>query len=87
MIEQYVNDLKQEMAQILTRIENTEGYFDNFDTTLNNHMTDYNRKLSDLRNLFKWGFWIVFTLLVLVMGSGGALLVMLAQQYLRLIGG
>lgn len=97
MNRQDVQAIKEEVGQLATRLDNIEGYFQNFDITLNNHMGDYKteqeaqaKKLAEvesgLRNLgrsFGLGFWVVFTLLTVVLGTGGALLVVLALEYLK----
>ncbi len=71
--------IKDELALIMTRIENTEGYFDNFDTTLNNHMNDYNKKLDDLHRWFSWAFWILFTLTLAAIAGTLSLAAILVQ--------
>ena len=37
-------ELKEELAQLAVRLGNVEGYFENFDTTLHNHMGDYAKR-------------------------------------------
>jgi len=64
-----LDEVKLETANIVTRLENVEGYFSNFDTTLNNHMTDYDRKLTGLRRNFMWGFWVLFSLFMVAFGG------------------
>ncbi len=49
-----LQELKEEVAQTNMRLDGVEGYFDNFDTTLNNHMNDYNAKLDSLRRFTNW---------------------------------
>ena len=97
MNRQDVQGIKEEVAQLATRLDNIEGYFQNFDATLNNHMNDYKTeqraqagKLADvegglkhLGKIFNLGFWVVFSLLTIVLGAGGALLVILALEYLK----
>lgn len=97
MNKQDVNCIKEEVASLSTRLDNIEGYFQNFDMTLNNHMNDYKREqeeqakrlaaveggLKRLSKLFNLGFWVVFSLLTIVLGAGGALLVILAMEYLK----
>ncbi len=43
-------ELKDEMGQLATRLDNVEGYFCNFDTTLNNHMTEYKETQKAIRD-------------------------------------
>ena len=69
-----LQEIKEEMAQLATRMENMEGHFQDFDTTLNNHMTDYARKqsamgreMADMKSKATWGFWVVFGLLTTVL--------------------
>lgn len=35
--------LREEIGQVATRLDNVEGYFNNFDITLSNHMSDYKK--------------------------------------------
>lgn len=44
-----LTELKTEIAQVTNRLDNVEGYFCNFDTTLNNHMNDYKAVQDDIR--------------------------------------
>lgn len=41
--------MKDELGSISTRLDNVEGYFQNFDTTLNNHMNDYARVQGEIQ--------------------------------------
>ena len=75
--------IKVEIAGIITRLENIEGHFDNFDTTLNNHMTDYDRKLSSLRQMFGWAFWVLFGLFIAAFSGLIGIAVALVQYYLK----
>lgn len=68
-----LQEIKEEIARLGTRLDNVEGYFDNFNTTLTNHMTDYKREqktmgktVGDLTTKFNWGFWVIFSLLTTV---------------------
>jgi len=61
--------LQEEIAQISSRLDNVEGYFSNFDITLNNHMTEYDHKLDGLKSRFVWGFWVIFSLLTVAIGG------------------
>lgn len=66
--EQY-RELKEELGRQAGRLDNVEGYFDNFNTTLNNHMNSYDE---NQRTLQKWGwrgFWLLFTLDMMLLGS------------------
>ena len=97
MNRQDVQGIKEEVARLATRLDNIEGYFQHFDTTLNNHMNDYKTEqeaqarrltaveagLRSLGRLFNLGFWVAFGLLTLVLGAGGALLVILALEYMK----
>ncbi|MBU2249833.1 MAG: hemolysin XhlA family protein [Gammaproteobacteria bacterium] len=97
MNKQDVQGIKEEVAQLSTRLDNIEGYFQNFDTTLNNHMNDYKREqesqagrlvdveksMRSMVRMFNWGFWVLFGLNILVLGAGGALLVALALEYMK----
>lgn len=69
-----LQEIKDEIGRVSTRLDNVEGYFDNFDVTLGNHMKSYDRKLEALRSKFVWGFWVIFCLLVAALGGliGGA---------------
>jgi hypothetical protein len=40
--------VKDEIGQLGTRLDNVEGYFQNFDTTLNNHMNDYKKRQDEV---------------------------------------
>lgn len=89
-----LQEIKDEIASLGTRMDNVEGYFNNFDITLTNHMTDYalkqtkiDGKLKSLYSRFTWGFWVIFSLLTLVLGAFITGTVMLLQQYFRLLGG
>lgn len=89
-----LDEIKMETAGIAIRLDNVEGYFNNFDTTLNNHMTDYAKRQEDMRkeikslwSKFTWGFWIIFSLLLIVIGGITTGAVMLLQYLLRMIGG
>lgn len=64
-----LQEIKDEIARNGTRLDNVEGYFSNFDTTLSNHMTSYDQKLDALRGKFVWGFWVIFSLLVAALGG------------------
>jgi len=44
-----VQSIKEEVAQLATRLDNIEGYFQNFDATLNNHMNDYKKTQDEIR--------------------------------------
>lgn len=78
-----LQEIKNEIGGISARLENVEGYFNNFDTTLNNHMVDYDRRLSNLRNMLTWAFWVLFSLFVIAFGGLISIAVILVQQYLR----
>jgi hypothetical protein len=41
-------ELKEELGQLGMRLDNVEGHFENFDTTLNNHMNDYGSRQDQL---------------------------------------
>ena len=84
-----LQELKDEIAGLGTRMGNVEGYFDNFNTTLENHMNDYktkqdaiDKKVDSMGGKLSWAFWVIFSLLMVVLGGliGGS--VMLLQQYL-----
>jgi t-SNARE complex subunit (syntaxin) len=45
-----VQAMKEEMAQLSTSVANISGCLDNFDTTLNNHMTDYKKAQDEMRS-------------------------------------
>lgn len=71
-----LQEIKEEIAQIVTRLGNVEGYFDNFNTTLENHMTDYKEKQREtdgrvrgMAGKLSWGFWVIFSLLTLILGG------------------
>ena len=49
MNKQDVQAIKEEVGQLRTRLDNIEGYFQNFDTTLNNHMNDYKEEQRKIR--------------------------------------
>ena len=82
--------IKEELAGIRTRLENVEGYFQNFDTTLNNHMNDYKAKLKDtqaaiagLRGKLSWAFWVLFGLFVMALGGLIGMSVVLIQYLIE----
>lgn len=80
-----LQEIKEEMAQLGARMDNVEGYFDNFNTTLTNHMEDYKkrqedigRKVSAMEGRLNWGFWVIFALLTTVLaGFVGGFVVLL----------
>lgn len=82
MKDEDVQQILDELADVRTRLENTEGHFDNFDTTLNNHMKSYDGKLNSLSRRFAWGFWVIFTLTTVALS--GLLLItgLLVQKFL-----
>lgn len=89
-----LQDIKEEIGQISIRLGNVEGYFDNFNTTLENHMTDYkakqeevDKKVREVAGRLSWGFWVIFSLLVLVLGGFVTGCVILLISYLGLKGG
>ena len=45
-----MKELKEETAHLDIRLGNIEGYFQNFDTTLNNHMNDYKDEQGRIRD-------------------------------------
>ena len=47
MDDKELQDVKEEIGQLNVSIANISGCLDNFDTTLNNHMTDY-KKAQDI---------------------------------------
>ncbi len=75
--------IKEEFGRVIIRLENVEVHFDNFDTTLNNHMTDYDKKLNALRDIFKWGFWVLFGMFIAAFGGLIGLAIVLVGQYLK----
>lgn len=84
-----LQELKEEIAQLATRMGNVEGYFNNFDVTLTNHMTDYKqqqteiqKKVNVLESKLTWAFWVIFTLLMTVISGFIAGLILLIQAYL-----
>lgn len=44
-----LDSLKEEIGQLNVSIADISGCLDNFDTTLNNHMTDYKRAQDEIR--------------------------------------
>lgn len=80
-------ELKDEIAQLGTRMDNVEGYFNNFDITLTNHMEDYKRvqdsidkKVRGLESKLSWTFWVIFGLLTTVLaGFIGGFVVLLGK--------
>lgn len=49
MDEKELQAIKDETGQLAVRLDNIEGYFANFDTTLTNHMTDYAKAQGAIR--------------------------------------
>ena len=47
MSDEKAQQILDEIAATNMRLDGIEGTMDNFDTTLNNHMTEYNDKLDD----------------------------------------
>jgi len=43
-------ELKEELGRITSRLDNVEGYFSNFDATLNNHMRDYLQTQTEIKD-------------------------------------
>jgi len=85
-----LDELKEEIGQLATRMGNVEGYFNNFDVTLNNHMTDYKHKqesidkaVSAVEGKLNWGFWVIFSLLMTVIAGFIAATVMLLGALLE----
>lgn len=48
MSDEQLREIKEETAQLVTRLDNVEGYFDNFGTTLNNHMIEYAERQKEI---------------------------------------
>lgn len=85
-----IRDIKDEIAGFGTRLENVEGFFNNFETTLNNHMTDYkadlketNKQIAGLAGRLSWGFWVLFGLFTVAVGGLIGVAVVLVQYYLK----
>lgn len=90
-----IDEIKQEMAQLKTQMDNVEGYFDNFDMTLSNHMNDYKREQAiqtkrleeiersqkNLKTLFNLGFWILFGLTGTLYAAIIAILVVVLSKF------
>lgn len=71
-----LQEIKEEIAGLATRMGNVEGHFDNFNTTLENHMTDYKEKLAavinqlaSLKSQLGWGFWVLFGLMTVALAG------------------
>ena len=77
--------LLEEFAQISLRLDNVEGYFSNFDITLNNHMTDYKKaqdrlcadqdRLCEEQASLKTGLSEAAKLIAKLQGSEGVMLI------------
>ena len=78
-----LQEIKDEIAGLGIRMENVEGHFDTFDTTLNNHMTDYDRKLTGVKQALGWAFWVLFGLFMVAFGGLLGIAIMLLQYYLK----
>lgn len=48
MTDEDMRTVKEELGKLATRLDNVEGYFGNFDITLNNHMNDYKRQQREI---------------------------------------
>lgn len=86
-----LQEIKEEIAGLGTRMGNVEGYFNNFDVTLTNHMTDYkitqqsmDKKINNVESKLTWGFWVIFGLLTTVLAGFITGFIVLLQ---RLLGG
>lgn len=84
-----LQELKNEIAGLATRMDNVEGYFDNFNATLENHMTDYrarqesiDKKVNSMEGKLSWAFWVIFGLLTAVLTGLIGSSVVLLQRYL-----
>lgn len=87
-------ELKEEIGGLAARMGNVEGYFDNFNTTLENHMEDYkakqdsiDEKVSSMGGRLSWTFWVTFSLLMAVIAGFIGGFVALLQAYIRHLGG
>lgn len=82
MKDEDVQQILNELADVRTRLENTEGYFGNFDITLNNHMKNYDGKLNSLSRRFAWGFWVIFSLTTVALAGLLTITALLVQRFL-----
>lgn len=82
-----LQEIKEELAQLATRMDNIEGYFSTFDTTLTNHMNDYkvkqdsiDKNVDQIEGRLVWGFWVIFGLLTVVLaGFVGGFVILLGR--------